>query len=160
MKEGVKVHAVSQLFNSSCQAKRVAAFVEWVTQEILEPIDHRQLVWTIPEVLRPTFRRDRTARVQTINKEQAPPYWNLIPEFGKKLGVPVLLNTSFNVMGEPIVENPNQAIRCFYSSGMDALALGNYMILKSGYPVNSEKSQLPNRGATVRERSDIKDVLL
>ncbi len=49
----------TRYFCPSCQAKRVAAFVEWVTQEILEPIDHRQLVWTIPKVLRPTFRRDR-----------------------------------------------------------------------------------------------------
>ena len=49
----------TRYFCPSCQAKRVAAFVEWVTEEILEPVDHRQLVWTIPRVLRPTFGRDR-----------------------------------------------------------------------------------------------------
>jgi len=49
----------TRYFCPSCQAKRVAAFVEWMTTEILEPVDHRQMVWTIPKVLRPTFRRDR-----------------------------------------------------------------------------------------------------
>jgi len=49
----------TRYFCPSCQAKRVAAFVEWMTTEILEPVDHRQMVWTIPKVLRPTFRRER-----------------------------------------------------------------------------------------------------
>ena len=49
----------TRYFCPSCQAKRVAAFVEWVTGEVLEPVPHRQLVWTIPKVLRPAFRRDR-----------------------------------------------------------------------------------------------------
>ncbi len=49
----------TRYFCPSCQAKRVAAFVEWVTGELLEPVAHRQLVWTIPKVLRPAFRRDR-----------------------------------------------------------------------------------------------------
>ena len=49
----------TRYFCPSCQAKRVAAFVEWVTGEVLEPVPHRQLVWTIPKVLRPAFWRDR-----------------------------------------------------------------------------------------------------
>ena len=49
----------TRYFCPSCQAKRVAAFVEWVSEQILEAVDHRQLVWTIPRALRPTFRRDR-----------------------------------------------------------------------------------------------------
>ena len=49
----------TRYFCPSCQAKRVAAFVEWVTDEVLEPVDHRQYVWSIPRVLRPAFRRDR-----------------------------------------------------------------------------------------------------
>ena len=49
----------TRYFCPSCQAKRVAAFVEWITGEILQEVPHRQLVWTIPKVLRPTFRRDR-----------------------------------------------------------------------------------------------------
>jgi len=49
----------TRYFCPSCQSKRVASFVEWVTTEVLEPVDHRQMVWTIPKVLRPTFRRER-----------------------------------------------------------------------------------------------------
>ena len=49
----------TRYFCPSCQARRVAAFVEWITGEILQEVPHRQLVWTIPKVLRPTFRRDR-----------------------------------------------------------------------------------------------------
>lgn len=49
----------TRYFCPSCQAKRVAAFVEWLTEEVLEAVDHRQYVWTIPRVLRPAFRKDR-----------------------------------------------------------------------------------------------------
>jgi carbamoyltransferase len=54
----------------------------------------------------------------------------LLVEFGKLSGVEVLNNTSFNVMGEPVVESPEQAIRCFYSGGLDALVIGNFIIQK------------------------------
>lgn len=51
-------------------------------------------------------------------------------EFGKLSGVEVLLNTSFNAMGEPVVESPEQVIQCFYSTGLDALVIGNYIVEK------------------------------
>lgn len=73
---------------------------------------------------------DGTARVQTVNKRQNLRYWNLINEFYKLTGVPVVLNTSFNRMGEPIVNKPEEAIVCFLGSGLDALALGDYLIVK------------------------------
>lgn len=73
---------------------------------------------------------DGTARLQTVHKETNPLYHRLIKEFEKLSGVPVLLNTSFNVMGEPIVESPADAIRCFYSTGMDYLFLGNHLLSK------------------------------
>jgi carbamoyltransferase len=77
-----------------------------------------------------TTHVDNTARVQTVHKESSPLYWRLIHEFGKKTGVPVVLNTSFNVMGEPIVEDPRQAIRCYFSTGMDALVIGSHILVK------------------------------
>jgi len=77
-----------------------------------------------------TTHVDGTARVQTVNREHMPLYWRLISEFGRASGTPVILNTSFNVMGEPIVESPDQAIRCFFSCGMDALAIGNFILEK------------------------------
>lgn len=73
---------------------------------------------------------DGTARIQTVSKEQNLRYWRLIKEFYKLTGVPVLLNTSFNRMGEPIVNKPHEAIECFLGSGLDALALGDYLIKK------------------------------
>ena len=73
---------------------------------------------------------DGTARLQTVHKETNSRFHKLLKEFEKLSGVPVLLNTSFNVMGEPIVESPVDAIRCFYSTGIDYLVLDNYVIRK------------------------------
>ncbi|VGO21299.1 carbamoyltransferase family protein [Pontiella sulfatireligans] len=73
---------------------------------------------------------DGSARVQTVRREMNPLYHDLMVEFGKLSGVPVVLNTSFNVMGEPIVESPMDAIRCFFSTGLDKLVIGNYVIGK------------------------------
>ena len=73
---------------------------------------------------------DGTARLQTVHKDVNPLYHRLISELGQRNGIPVVLNTSFNVMGEPIVESPLDAIRCFYSTGIDALIVGNYLLKK------------------------------
>jgi carbamoyltransferase len=73
---------------------------------------------------------DGSARVQTVRRETNALYHDLMVEFGKLSGVPVVLNTSFNVMGEPIVESPLDAIRCFFSTGLDKLVIGNYVIGK------------------------------
>jgi carbamoyltransferase len=72
-----------------------------------------------------------TARVQTVSRREHPLYYSLIEEFGRLTGVPILLNTSFNVMGEPIVCRPLDAVRCFYSNGLDALAVGSFLLQKS-----------------------------
>lgn len=73
---------------------------------------------------------DGTVRPQMVQKDTNPLYWELINEFGKITGEYILLNTSFNVMGEPIINNPKEAIRCFFDGGMDALILGNYLLTK------------------------------
>ncbi|HLJ24424.1 MAG TPA: carbamoyltransferase C-terminal domain-containing protein, partial [Candidatus Acidoferrales bacterium] len=73
---------------------------------------------------------DGSARPQTVEQEIEPLYWNLINEFGKRTGVPVLMNTSFNLRGEAIVNTPTDAIRTFFSSGMDALVIGSYLVEK------------------------------
>jgi carbamoyltransferase len=83
------------------------------------------------ERLPATTHVDNTARPQTVSRAHAPLYYRLIEAFGKRTGVPVLLNTSFNVMGEPIVEHPRHAVRCFFSCGMDALVIGNHVLRKS-----------------------------
>jgi carbamoyltransferase len=73
---------------------------------------------------------DGTARVQTVTREQNPLYYSLIQEFEKLTGIPILLNTSFNVAGEPIVETPEDAVRCFKSTEIDVLSIGNYILTK------------------------------
>jgi carbamoyltransferase len=76
---------------------------------------------------------DGSARLQTVAARVNPRFHRLLTEFGRLTGVPVLLNTSFNIMGEPIIESPVQAIRCFFSTGLDELVLGNYLVRKAGH---------------------------
>jgi carbamoyltransferase len=73
---------------------------------------------------------DGTARLQTVHPDTNPRYYRLLKAFEKLSGVPVLLNTSFNVMGEPIVESPIDAIHCFFSTGLDYLVLGDHLLGK------------------------------
>jgi carbamoyltransferase len=73
---------------------------------------------------------DGTARVQTVARAVNPLYYRLIAEFESLTGVPVLLNTSFNVRGEPIVHTPDDAIRCFLATDMDRLVLGDHIVEK------------------------------
>lgn len=73
---------------------------------------------------------DGSARPQTVEREINPLYWRLLDEFGKRTGVPVIMNTSFNLRGEAIVHTPTDAIRTFYSSGMDALVIGKFLVEK------------------------------
>lgn len=74
---------------------------------------------------------DGTARTQTVSRKTNPKYHGLIRAFYRETGVPVIVNTSFNLAGEPIVCSPQDAIRTFYGSGMDYLAIGNYLLSKN-----------------------------
>jgi len=73
---------------------------------------------------------DGTARIQTINRKQNPIYYDLIKAFQKRTGVPALVNTSFNTRGEPIVCSPRDAVECFWTSPLDALAIGSFLLEK------------------------------
>lgn len=73
---------------------------------------------------------DGTARIQTINTHQHPLYYQLLKSFKNKTGVPVLINTSFNTLGKPIVCTPHDAIACFWTSAFDALVIGSFLIQK------------------------------
>lgn len=73
---------------------------------------------------------DGSARLQTVDSKTHPLYYNLIKKLGEKTGVPVVLNTSFNIQGEPLVESPKDAMRCFFSTGLDMLVIGNYLLRK------------------------------
>jgi carbamoyltransferase len=69
-------------------------------------------------------------RVHTVSKEDNPLYWQLLHAFGERTGLPVLYNTSFNLFGEPLVCTPRDAVRSFYSSGIDAMVVGNFLLEK------------------------------
>ncbi|MEX0832327.1 MAG: carbamoyltransferase C-terminal domain-containing protein [Actinomycetota bacterium] len=89
------------------------------------PIRHDKRV-AIPAVT----HVDGTGRLQSVTRDGFPEFHRLIEAFGAETGVPVVLNTSFNVMGEPIVNKPDEAVNDFLSTGMDALFLGPYLTEK------------------------------
>jgi carbamoyltransferase len=82
---------------------------------------------------------DYSARIQTVHKETNPRYWELIHAFKELTGYGVVVNTSFNVRGEPIVSTPNDAYRCFMRTEMDYLVVGNYLFDKRQQPEWKEK---------------------
>jgi len=73
-----------------------------------------------------------TGRLQTVTRDGNPRYYKLIERFGQATGVPVILNTSFNLRGEPIVTTPDNALNTFYRSGIDTLVMGEMLIRKDG----------------------------
>jgi carbamoyltransferase len=77
---------------------------------------------------------DYSARVQTVDRERHGRFYDLVKTFEQKTGCPVIINTSFNVRGEPIVNTPEQAYRCFMSTNMDALVLERFVLLKADQP--------------------------
>jgi len=73
---------------------------------------------------------DGLVRVHTVDREENPLYWKLLHAAGKATGLPVLYNTSFNLFGEPLVCTPRDAVRSFYSSGIDAMFVGHFFLQK------------------------------
>jgi carbamoyltransferase len=83
---------------------------------------------------------DYSARIQTVHRETNPLYYDMINAFYRKTGCPVIINTSYNVRGEPIVCRPEEAYRCFMRTNMDYLVMGSYLISKTEQKVLSEDS--------------------
>jgi len=81
---------------------------------------------------------DGSARVQTVTREDNPKYYDMVKAFGEMTGTPVVINTSFNVRGEPIVGAPKDAYRCFMGTNMDYLVVGNYILSKEDQPNKKE----------------------
>ena len=82
------------------------------------------------EVLPAITHVDGTARVQTVNRQQNPRYYRLIEAFGRITGVPCVLNTSFNIRGEPIINTVDEAIKCLMTTGLDALFVEDFLVVK------------------------------
>jgi len=120
-----------EIFRPFAPSILAEATSEWFTKS--QPSPFMALAYSVrPEkrerIPAPTHV-DGTGRLQTVTREANPRYWQLIQEFGKLTGVPVLLNTSFND-NEPIVCRPEEALDCFLRTQMDALALGDLLITK------------------------------
>jgi carbamoyltransferase len=78
---------------------------------------------------------DYSARIQTVSRETNPLYWDIIEAFRRRTGCPVIVNTSFNVRGEPIVCTPEDSYRCFMKTEMDYLVLENFVLSKDSQSV-------------------------
>jgi carbamoyltransferase len=89
-----------------------------------------EMTHTIPAVT----HTDGTARIQTVNEQQNKPYYDLIRAFADLTGVSVLVNTSFNTRGEPVVCTPRDAVESFWTSPLDALVIGSFMLTKKPLP--------------------------
>ncbi len=87
---------------------------------------------------------DYSARVQTVHEETNPRFYQLLSFFEAQTGCSVLINTSFNVRGEPIVQSPEDAFDCFMSTGIDCLAIGNFLLMKEDQ-ILAESTDLPAR---------------
>lgn len=127
--EQVKHREAFQPFAPSCPIEDTPRYFE---QEVADPFmlkicnvreEQRAAIPAVTHV-------GGTARLQTVHHETNPRYHRLLKEFERPSGVPVLLNTSLNVMGEPIVEAPVDAVRLFFTTGLDYLVMGNYIIGK------------------------------
>ena len=83
---------------------------------------------------------DYSARIQTVHKETNEKYFNLLKRFKEKTNCPILVNTSFNVRGEPIVNTPLDAFNCFMGTGLDKLVIGNFYLDKKNQNTNLKKN--------------------
>ena len=87
---------------------------------------------------------DYSARIQTVSKESNPLYYKLIKKFKEKTNCPVLVNTSFNIRGEPIVHTPEEAFKCFMGTELDVLVVGNCYLTKTDQDLNLKSNYTNN----------------
>jgi carbamoyltransferase len=117
-----------------------------VKSKRIEMTPEQQALWgieklNVPRSAIPSVTHvDYSARVQTVRREANPLFYDIIKAFDDRTGCPVIVNTSFNVRGEPIVCTPDDAYRCFMRTAMDALVLESFVLLKEGQPPIADES--------------------
>ncbi|MDH3252912.1 MAG: carbamoyltransferase [Ignavibacteria bacterium] len=128
---------VSEFFQMECESPYML-LVAPVTEDRKIPMtDDQEMLFGIDKLNVPrsdipaVTHVDYSARIQTVNRDDHPLYYDLINEFYKKTGCPVIINTSFNVRGEPIVCRPQEAYTCFMRTEMDYLVIGSFVIAKT-----------------------------
>ena len=95
---------------------------------------------------------DYTARLQTVSRDTNRPYYDLISAFKALTGYGIIVNTSFNVRGEPIVRTPQEAYRCFMGTEMDVLVMEDFLLLKGDQPAWHSAESTPNKGSRIDPR--------
>jgi carbamoyltransferase len=138
---------VSDYFEMDCDSPYML-LVAPVKESRRIPMNHeQQQLWGIDQLNVPRSdipaitHIDYSARVQTVDPHRSPRYYALIREFANQTGCPVLVNTSFNVRGEPIVCTPADAYACFMRTHIDYLVVGPYLLDKSCQPAWKESEQ-------------------
>ena len=106
--------------------------------QLMKDLDLRKRV-NVPRSTLPAITHvDMSARLQTVDEERHGRYWRLMREFKRETGCGVIINTSFNIRGEPIVCTPQDAYRCFRASDMDVLVLENCVLRRTEQPPQDE----------------------
>jgi carbamoyltransferase len=132
---------VSEWFDLSCESPYMLLVADIVKEKQRMMTDDEQQLWGIDKLnimrseIPAVTHIDYSARIQTVHRETNPLFHKLLTRFYEKTGCPVLVNTSFNVRGEPIVESPKDAYTCFMRTDMDALVMGKFLIMKQDQPV-------------------------
>ena len=136
---------VSEWFDINCESPYMLLVAD-VAKDKQQPMTEEQKqLWGIARLniarsqIPAVTHVDYSARIQTVHRETNPRFHQLITAFYNRTTCPVIVNTSFNVRGEPIVESPDDAYRCFMRTEMDVLVLGNYILMKSAQPAYEEK---------------------
>lgn len=136
---------VSEYFELDCDSPYMLLVAPVIKERQIEMTkDQKDALWGIEMLNLPrsdipaVTHIDYSARVQTVSRDTNPDYYDLIVEFEKLTGCPIVVNTSFNVRGEPIVCTPADAYRCFMRTQIDALVLGGYLLHKAEQPTGKE----------------------
>jgi len=137
----VKADKANEWFGQATPSPYMLFVAPVATSKLMAPSEEQQAVFglqrlyatrsSIPAVTHVDF----SARLQTVHRETNPRFYHLLDEFEHLTGCPLLVNTSFNVRGEPIVNTPEDAYRCFMRTEMDHLVMGNYLLSKTDQPV-------------------------
>jgi len=142
----VTQESAAQYFDLSQESPYMLLVAPVLATRRKEPVPGQGALWGIDLLKVPrsdipaVTHVDYSARVQTVNAQVHPRFHALLEEFGKITGHPILVNTSFNVRGEPIVCTPEDSYRCFMRTGIDFLVLENNLLLKSDQPKWNETS--------------------
>jgi carbamoyltransferase len=128
------------LLVANVKADKRCALTEEQRQSMKEP-DLRKRVNVKRSMIPAVTHVDMSARIQSVDEQRNGRYWRLLREFKRQTGCGVIINTSFNIRGEPIVCTPQDAYRCFMATDMDVLVLENHVLLKSEQPKGAENER-------------------